>query len=138
MAAASTPPRNSPLAPEKLPPELHWFKWEAYTTLITGFFLLCLVYYYGAEIALIDPAVMPLAKPEAIAIGLAFLVLGWLVYDGLCRSAFGEDDAAAGRAAVRSIARSPPGRSATCSPAAAPTSISAPCWAPSWCSTSTS
>jgi uncharacterized membrane protein len=43
------------LAPEKLPPELHWFKWEAYTTLITGFFLLCLVYYYGAEIALIDP-----------------------------------------------------------------------------------
>ena len=80
------------LAPEKLPPELHWFKWEAYTTLITGFFLLCLVYYYGAEIALIDPAVMPLSKPEAIAIGLAFLVLGWLVYDGLCRSAFGEDD----------------------------------------------
>ena len=84
------------LAPEKLPPELHWFKWEAYTTLITGFFLLCLVYYYGAEVALIDPAVMPLAKPEAIAIGLGFLVLGWLVYDGLCRSAFGEDDAILG------------------------------------------
>ena len=84
------------LAPEKLPPELHWFKWEAYTTLITGFFLLCLVYYYGAEVALIDPAVMPLTKPEAIAIGLGFLVLGWLVYDGLCRSAFGEDDAILG------------------------------------------
>ncbi len=84
------------LAPEKLPPELHWFKWEAYTTLITGFLLLCLVYYYGAEIALIDPAVMPLSRPEAIAIGLAFLVLGWLVYDGLCRSAFGEDDAVLG------------------------------------------
>ncbi len=44
------------VAPERLPPELHWFKWEAYTTLITGFFLLCLVYYYGAEVALIDPA----------------------------------------------------------------------------------
>jgi uncharacterized membrane protein len=84
------------LAPEKLPPELHWFKWEAYTTLITGFLLLCLVYYYGAEIALIDPAVMPLSKLEAIAIGLGFLVLGWLVYDGLCRSAFGEDDAVLG------------------------------------------
>ena len=84
------------LAPETLPPELHWFKWEAYTTLITGFFLLCLVYYYGAEIALIDPSVMPLSKPEAIAIGLGFLVLGWLVYDGLCRSAFGEDDAVLG------------------------------------------
>ena len=55
MAAASTPPRSSPWRPQKLPPELHWFKWEAYTTLITGFFLLCLVYYYGAEVALIDP-----------------------------------------------------------------------------------
>ena len=69
---------------------------EAYSTLITGFFLLCLVYYYGAEVALIDPSVMPLTKPEAIAIGLGFLVLGWLVYDWLCRSAFGEDDAILG------------------------------------------
>ncbi|MBX9943390.1 MAG: urate hydroxylase PuuD [Reyranella sp.] len=84
------------LAPEKLPPELHWFKWEAYTTLITGFFLLCLVYYYGAEIALIDPTVMALGKTEAIAIGLASLVVGWLVYDGLCRSPFGQDDAVLG------------------------------------------
>ena len=84
------------LAPEALPPELHWFKWEAYTTLISGFFLLCLVYYYGAEIALIDPSVMALGQIEAIAIGLAFLVGGWLVYDWLCRSAFGEDDAVLG------------------------------------------
>ena len=84
------------LAPERLPPELHWFKWEAYTTLITGFFLLCLVYYYGAEVALIDPSVMELSKPAAIAIGLGFLLLGWLVYDGLCRSAFGQDDAVLG------------------------------------------
>ena len=49
------------LAPATLPPELHWFKWEAYTTLVTGFFLLCLVYYYGAEIALIDPSVNSVA-----------------------------------------------------------------------------
>jgi len=84
------------LAPERLPPELHWFKWEAYTTLITGFLLLCLVYYYGAQVALIDPAVMALSRPEAIAIGLAFLVGGWLVYDFLCRSALGEDDAILG------------------------------------------
>lgn len=84
------------LAPAALPPELHWFKWEAYTTLITGFFLLCLVYYYGAEIALIDPSVMALDKPEAIAIGLGSMVIGWLVYDGLCRSAFGDDDAVLG------------------------------------------
>lgn len=84
------------LAPEHLPPELHWFKWEAYTTLITGFFLLCLVYYYGAEVALIDPSVMELSKPAAIAIGLGFLVLGWLVYDWLCRSALGQDDVVLG------------------------------------------
>ena len=84
------------LAPETLPPELHWFKWEAYSTLATGFFLLGLVYYYGAEIALIDPAVMALDKAEAIAIGLAFLVGGWIVYDRLCRSALGNDEAVLG------------------------------------------
>ena len=84
------------LAPATLPPELHWFKWEAYTTLVTGFFLLCLVYYYGAEVALIDPSVMELTKPEAIGLGLAALVAGWLVYDALCRSAFGQDDAILG------------------------------------------
>ena len=84
------------VAPARLPPELHWFKWEAYTTLITGFFLLCLVYYYGAEITLIDPSVMALSKPEAIGLGIGSLVVGWLVYDGLCRSAFGNDDAVLG------------------------------------------
>jgi len=84
------------LAPEKLPPVLHWFKWEAYSTLITGFLLLALVYYWGAEIALIDPAVAKLDTWEAIAIGLGFMVVGWLVYDGLCRSAFGDDAAVLG------------------------------------------
>ncbi len=84
------------LAPATLPPVLHWFKWEAYATLITGFLLLALVYYWGAEIALIDPAVAALEKWEAIAIGLAFLVVGWLFYDRLCRSAFGNDDAILG------------------------------------------
>ena len=80
------------LAPEKLPPELHWFMWEAYTTLLTGVLLMALVYYHGAEVALIDPAVMPLTQWQAIGIGVAFLIGGWLVYDGLCRSAFGDDD----------------------------------------------
>ena len=80
------------LAPEKLPPTLHWFLWEAYSTLITGVLLLVLVYWHGAEVALIDPSVMPLEKWEAIAISTAFLVGGWLVYDALCRSAFGDDE----------------------------------------------
>ena len=84
------------LAPAALQPELHWFKWEAYTTLITGMFLMGLVYYWGAEIALIDPGVMQLEKWQAIGLGLAWLVGGWLFYDWLCRSAFGQDDAVLG------------------------------------------
>jgi uncharacterized membrane protein len=84
--------RKFKVAPEKLPPELHWFMFEAYSTLITGFLLLCLVYYHGAQVALIDPAVMPLTQWEAIGISLGFLVVGWLFYDWLCRSAFGQDE----------------------------------------------
>jgi uncharacterized membrane protein len=75
------------VAPATLPPTLHWFYWEAYSTFLSGFFLLCLLYYGQAEIYLIDPAVAALSKPQAIAIGLGFLVGGWLLYDGLCRSA---------------------------------------------------
>jgi uncharacterized membrane protein len=77
------------LAPETLPPTLHWFYWEAYTTFLSGFFLLCLLYYGQAEAYLIDPTVAALSKPAAIAIGVAFLVGGWLTYDGLCRSPLG-------------------------------------------------
>ena len=74
------------VAPQVLPPSLHWFYWEAYATFLSGFFLLCLLYYAQAEIYLIDPAVAALTKPEGIAISVAFLVGGWLVYDALCRS----------------------------------------------------
>jgi uncharacterized membrane protein len=79
------------VAPETLPPTLHWFYWEAYTTFLSGFFLLCLLYYGQAEVYLIDPTVAVLSKPVAVAIGLAFLVGGWLVYDGLCRSPLGRN-----------------------------------------------
>jgi uncharacterized membrane protein len=74
------------IAPETLPRALHWFYWEAYSTWLSGFFLLVLLYYAQAEIYLIDPRVADLNKPTAIGISLAFIVGGWVVYDVLCRS----------------------------------------------------
>ena len=74
------------LAPEEVPRALHWFKWEAAWTWITGFLLLCLMYYYGAEIYLIDRAVADLSRAEAIAIGVALLAVSWFVYDALYKS----------------------------------------------------
>jgi uncharacterized membrane protein len=82
------------LGPPQMPQTLHWFKWEAYWTFITGFALLVVMYYANAEIYLIDPAVMPLSKPAAIGIGLAWLIGGLVVYEGLCRSPLGKNDAA--------------------------------------------
>jgi uncharacterized membrane protein len=77
------------LAPAVLPPTLHWFYWEAYTTWLSGFALLCLLYFYRAEAYLIDPAVAVLSKPAAISIAVSFLIVSWLIYDGLCRSPLG-------------------------------------------------
>ncbi len=80
------------VAPARMPATLHWFKWEAYWTWMSGFALLSLMYYANAELYLIDPEVMPLSKPAAIGIGLAFLVGGYAVYEGLCRSPVGRSD----------------------------------------------
>jgi uncharacterized membrane protein len=80
------------LAPARMPATLHWFKWEAYWTWITGFALLALMYYASAELYLIDPQVMPLSKPAAIGIGLAVIVAGYSIYEGLCRSPLGSND----------------------------------------------
>jgi uncharacterized membrane protein len=80
------------LTPPTLPEPLHWFKWEAYWTWMSGVFLLALIYWYGAEIYLIDPAVAELSKPVAVAIGVVTLVGGWLLYDYLCKSPLGRDD----------------------------------------------
>jgi uncharacterized membrane protein len=74
------------LAPPVLPASLHWFYWEAYSTFLSGFFLLALLYYAQAEIYLIDPRIAPLSKPAAIAIGVGVIIGGWLIYDALCRS----------------------------------------------------
>jgi uncharacterized membrane protein len=78
------------VAPAGMPDELHWFKWEAYTTWISGFLLLSLMFYVGADLNLIDRNKLALEPWQAIAIGLGTLVLGWLVYDGLCRSPIGK------------------------------------------------
>ena len=82
------------LAPKVLPETLHWFKWEAYTTWLSGMFLLILVYWYGAQVFLIDPAVAGLSPPLAVALSAAFIVGGWLVYDLLCKSPLARSEAA--------------------------------------------
>ncbi|MGB0663044.1 MAG: urate hydroxylase PuuD [Pontibacterium sp.] len=74
------------LAPEVLPTHLHWFKWEAYSTWLSGMFLLGWVYYLGASSYMVDPAKAELLPWQAVALGVATLVLGWLVYEGLCRT----------------------------------------------------
>jgi uncharacterized membrane protein len=82
------------VAPAELPERLHWFYWEAYATWLSGFFLLCLLYFGQAEVYLIDPSVAALSKPAAIAIALAFLAGGWLIYDLLCRCALARNERA--------------------------------------------
>jgi len=84
------------VAPRTLPETLHWFKWEAYTTWITGMFLLILVYWYGAEVYLVDTSVADLTATAAIVIAALFLIGGWLVYDLLCKTPLGRNDAAFG------------------------------------------
>jgi len=80
------------VAPAQMPDDLHWFKWEAYFTWISGLAMLVLVYYFGARSFLIDPAKSDLTPEKAVGIGLASLVIGWLVYDRLCRSPLARDN----------------------------------------------
>ncbi len=74
------------VAPASMPDHLAWFKWESYSTWLTGFAMLVLVYYLGSDLYLIDPAVMALTAPQAIAISMASLAFGWIVYNSLCRA----------------------------------------------------
>ncbi|MBI3561517.1 MAG: urate hydroxylase PuuD [Gammaproteobacteria bacterium] len=78
------------VAPPVLPATLHWFKWEAYATWLSGMFMLCVVYYATADVYLIDRSVANISPALAIGIGLAALICGWLVYDRLCVSALGQ------------------------------------------------
>ena len=81
------------VAPARLPAELTWFKWEAYATWISGFALVVAIYYFHAGLYLIDPAVLDVSPATGIALSVAGLVLGWIVYDGLCRSPLGRNEA---------------------------------------------
>ncbi|WP_128292208.1 urate hydroxylase PuuD [Afifella aestuarii] len=80
------------VAPHFMPDELTWFKWESYFTFLSGFVLLCIVYYFGAELFLIDPSIADIPEWGAVLIGLAGLGSGWLAYDRLCRSPLGRHD----------------------------------------------
>jgi uncharacterized membrane protein len=74
------------LAPAEMPEPLHWFKWEAYTTWLSGFALMIVLYYFDADVRLVDAGVADLDEWQAIALSVGGLALAWLVYDVLCRT----------------------------------------------------
>jgi uncharacterized membrane protein len=74
------------VAPERLPEPLHWFKWEAYWTWISGFTLFVVLYYFQAHSTLIDPTVANLSTLQAVGASVGLLIAAWLVYDVLCRT----------------------------------------------------
>jgi len=74
------------LAPAEMPEPLHWFKWEAYTTWLSGFALMIVLYYFDAGVRLVDATVADLDEWQAIALSSAGIALAWIVYDVLCRT----------------------------------------------------
>ncbi len=80
------------VAPARMPDDLIWFKWESYATWLSGFTLMCLVYYLGADLYLVDPAVLDMPVWQAVVLSLASLGLGWLMYDTICKSRFGDNN----------------------------------------------
>jgi uncharacterized membrane protein len=74
------------VAPSRMPDELTWFKWEAYTTWLSGFSLLVIVYYLNADLFLIDHDRLALTETQAILFAGISLLVSWLVYEALCRS----------------------------------------------------
>lgn len=74
------------VAPKTLPKHLHWFKYEAYFTWVSGFALLFIIYYFNASALLIDPHVMKLTTMQAVAFSIGSFIAGWLLYDLLCKS----------------------------------------------------
>jgi uncharacterized membrane protein len=85
-------PQKYLVAPAELPKELHWFKWEAYSTWLSGIALLTIAYYFNAQAMMIDKSVADISSLQAVGIGVGTLVAGWTVYDLLCRSPLGKHD----------------------------------------------
>ena len=79
------------VAPENMPNHLTWFKWESYATWLSGAAMLMIVYWLGAELYLIDPAKADLSVFQAIIISAGSLLVGWVIYDFLCKSALGNN-----------------------------------------------
>jgi uncharacterized membrane protein len=92
------------VAPERLPETLHWFKWEAYWTWISGFALFVLIYWVQAGTYLVDPAVLDIPAWLAVCISAAMLAGGWAGYDLLCRSRHGENEALLGAIGALALA----------------------------------
>ena len=82
------------VAPERMPEDLIWFKWESYMTWLSGFILMVMVYYVGAELYLIDANKVAFSPASAIIVSLASLLLVWFGYHGLCQSRFGRHSTA--------------------------------------------
>ena len=80
------------VAPTKLPEHLTWFKWESYWAWMSGFILLALVYYAGAELLLVDPEVLDISPAAGIAISIGSLIFGWIAYDFICKSPLGRNN----------------------------------------------
>ena len=79
------------IAPTNLPKDLIWFKWESYSTWLSGFFLLAIVYYGGADLYLIDTEIADINNFQAIAISLGSILFGWIIYNSVCKSPLGNN-----------------------------------------------
>ncbi|MEM6678190.1 MAG: urate hydroxylase PuuD, partial [Pseudomonadota bacterium] len=79
------------VAPDALPEHLTWFKWEAYSTWLSGAALLAVLYWANAELYLVDPSVLDMPSWVAIGLSASSLAVGWLLYDALCKSPLGQD-----------------------------------------------
>ena len=79
------------IAPPNLPQDLVWFKWESYSTWLSGFFLLAIVYYGGADLYLIDTEIADINKFQAIFISLGSILFGWIIYNTACKSPLGNN-----------------------------------------------